>query len=161
MRTSIQPVYALQLLHLRRRFPVRALRVRGILDGAPLADVVLLVFFFFVIQSPFVLQPGIRISLPTMSSFSDGVGYGGLVVTMTQEGMVFFNDERTTLEGLGAAFRRAVHQDPDAVLLVAADGRVRHETLVRVYEMAKEAGISEVLQAGRSAAPLATGGEAP
>ena len=84
-----------------------------------------------------------------MSDFEGGEPYGSLVVTIAQEGMIFFNDERKTLDGLGNAFRQAVHDDPTARVLVEADGRVPHSMLVRIYNMAKEAGIKEVTLATR------------
>lgn len=148
MSQQVQPVYA-QLLHLRRQFPIQVRRVRGFLDAAPLVDVVLILFLFFLIQSSYVLQPGVRVQLPEIAVFADGATYGEPMVTMAQEGMIFFNDERTTLEGLEAMFRRAAHENPAAVLLVAADGRVPHATLMQVYQMAREAGIGEVVLAGR------------
>ena len=127
----------------RRRFPPRSQPLRGRLDPAPLADVVLLLFFFFLVQSPFVVQPAIRMELPA-APLRDGAPYGPLIVTVTQEGMFFFNDQRTTIEGLRAAFTRAVHDHPDVPLIVEADARVAHGTLVRLYRMAMAAGIREV-----------------
>lgn len=153
MNQPVEPVY-LQLVHLRRRFPVQARRVRGFVDAAPLVDVVLVLFLFFLVQSSFVLQPGVRVNLPSASAFADGATYGNPMVTMAQEGMIFFDDERTTLEGLEASFRRAVYENPEAVLLVAADGGVRHETLMRVYHMAREAGIVDVVLAARPEAKV-------
>ncbi len=135
----------------RRRFFTRLSRCRPWPDPVPLADVVLLIFLFFVARSSFVLQPGIRIRLPA-APFEDGTAYGTLVVTLSQEGMVFFNDQRTTLGGLRSSFQQAAHERPEAVLLVEADGRVPNRTLVEVYRMAAEAGIGEVVLATRLAA---------
>lgn len=133
-------------LHGRYR-PERRLS-KGLLDAAPLVDVVLLLLLFFIINTSFVLQPGIQIDLP-VTSFQSGISYGSLVVTIAQEGMVFFNDERTTLEGLGPIFMQAAHDDPEAGLLIEADGRVQHGTLVHVYNMATEAGLQHVTLATR------------
>jgi biopolymer transport protein ExbD len=108
-----------------------------------------------MINSSFVMQPGISLSLP-VSDFDDGALYGALVVTLAQEGLVFFNDERTTIEGLGAAFAQAVHEDPEARLIVEADARVEHGALVSIYDMATAAGLQHVTLATRlpvSAAP--------
>lgn len=147
MRQTVEPVYE-SLFHLRRQLRPRNRRTRGFLDAAPLADVVLLLLFFFISQSGFVLQPGIHVRLP-VSEFADGAPYSGLVVTISQEGLVFFNDERTTLEGLASAFERSAHERANATLLIEADGRVRHESLIRIYNMARSAGILDVVLAHR------------
>ncbi len=147
MRKPSEPVYE-RLVFLNRRYSLHNRRTRGFVDATSLVDVVLILFLFFLIQSSFVVQPGIRLDLPTMT-FADGADYGTLMVTITQEGMVFFNDERITLDGLKAAFTRAAYERPGSSLLVEADGRVPHASLVRIYTMAREAGIPDVILAGR------------
>ncbi len=132
----------------RRHYRPRNRLASSPLDAAPLANVILLVFLFFIVNSSFVLQPGIVVNLPD-TSFTSGVPFGSMVVTISQEGMVFFNDERTTLEGLAQAFSQAAHSKPDSALIIEADGRVRHERLVRIYNMAMQAGIRRVALATR------------
>ncbi len=133
---------------LRRKYRPRERLFKGPIDVVPLVNVVLLFIFFFILQSPFVKQPGIVVNLPT-ASFTSGVPYGALVLTISQGGMMFFNDERTTMEELGAALAQAVFDQPDASLVIEADGRVPHSTLVEVYNMATAAGIKSVVLATR------------
>jgi biopolymer transport protein ExbD len=151
VKQPVEPVYE-RLTYLRRRYPIQNRRIRGFPDAAPLVDVVLILFLFFITQSSFVLQPGIRLELPP-SEFADGVRFGSLVVTLSQEGMVFLNDQRTTFDGLSSAFQQAVHEAPEADLLIEADRRVRYDALMRIYSMANEAGIQRVYLANRLAAP--------
>lgn len=137
-----------RLYHLTRRYR-RAKRVsRGIIDVASVIDVVLLLFLFMLCNSPFILQPGISLELPA-SEFVDGATYGSIVVTLSQEGLLFFNDERTTMEGLEAAFSKSMHQGEPQTLLIEADARVRYESLVKIYNLARKVGIEEVVLANR------------
>jgi biopolymer transport protein ExbD len=146
--------------YLRLRQRVRRNQARGLLDVAPVADVVLLLLLFFMINSSFVLQPGISVQLP-VAPFAQGTSYSSLVVTVAQEGMVFFNDERTTLLGLASGFAQARHEDPEVSLVIEADARVSHGTLVRIYNMATESGIRNISLAtrmpGRPHAPPSAG----
>lgn len=71
-----------------------------------------------------------------------------MVVTISQEGMIFFNDERMTMDALPAALRRLARTNPGATLLLEADGHVFHDTLIQVYNMAV-AGIEKVTLATR------------
>ncbi|MBN1267979.1 MAG: biopolymer transporter ExbD [Kiritimatiellae bacterium] len=129
---------------LRRRYALTLRRARGPVDAVPLIDAALIVFLFFLVSSAFVLQPGIAIQLPA-ADFSSGAPYRSMIVSISQEGMIFFNDERTTLEGLKSAFSQAVHDDPGSTLLVEADRGVPHATLVNIYNMAAAAGIEQVV----------------
>lgn len=131
------------LSRFRRRFPLGLRPMPARVEPVPLADVVLLLLVFFLLNSSFVIQPAIRMELPA-APLRDGAPYGGMIVTLTQEGMIFFNDQRTTWEGLRSAFARAAHDHPGDPLIVEADGRVSHGTLIRVYRMAMTAGIREV-----------------
>ena len=137
-----------RISYLRRRYRPHLHLFKGPIDVVPLVNVVLLFMLFFIIQSPFVMQPGITVNLPT-SSFASGVPYGALMVTVSQEGLVLFNDERTTLEGLGPLLAQAVFEHPDASLVIEADGRVQHSTLVQIYNTATAAGIKSVVLATR------------
>ena len=113
------------------------------LEPVPLADLVLLILAFFLLHTSFVVHPAIRMELPE-APLRDGVPYGSMIVTLTQEGMLFFNDQRTTWEGLRSAFARAAHDHPGEALIVEADSRISYGTLIRIYRMAMDAGIREV-----------------
>lgn len=110
---------------------------------AALIDLGLLVPLFLFVAQSFVVQPAVTLELPRVP-FSEGVSPRSLVVTISRENMVFFNDERTTLDGLPLAFRDQVFKDPSVVLVVAADERVPYSTLMTVYNMAREAGVQKV-----------------
>ncbi len=136
----------------RRRFQPRAQPVCAWLPTAALINVAALVAGVLLLQARFVLQPGVTVNLPA-AAFTGGAPYGALVVTVSQEGMVFFNDERTTLEGLSSAFAQAAHEQPGATLVIEADSRVTHGTLVALYNMARAAGIQQISLATRLATP--------
>ena len=137
-----------RLSYLRRRYRPYARVVRGPLEAIPLLNVVLLLLFFFIVNSSFVLQPGVVVNLPA-STFTSGAPYAAMVVTISQEGMVFFNDERRTLEGLAPAFAQAAYDHPDTALVIEADERVQNGTIVQIYNMAMSAGIRKVVIATR------------
>ena len=140
-----------RISYLRRRYRPHQRLFKGPIDVVPLVNVVLLFMLFFILQSPFVMQPGITVNLPT-ASFASGVPYGSMVILISQEGMVFFNDERTTMEGLGTALSQSLYDHPDVSLVIEADGRVPHSTLVQVYNIAMAAGIKNVVLATRVSA---------
>jgi biopolymer transport protein ExbD len=143
------------LFRLRRRFVPRH-RLRGaLLDTASWVNVVLLVLMFFIGHAGFVLQPGIAVDLPA-APMTGGANYRSFVVTITQEGLIFYNDERVSFDGLAADLLRQAHRDADAALVIEADARVRHSDLVRIYNLAIAAGLQRVVLATRFLEPPAT-----
>ena len=135
----------MQFRSVRRRFKGRHRRAVGPIEVTALLNVMLLTGMFLFASARFVLQPGVRVRLPA-APFSDGTPYGSRVLTLTQEGMVFFNDERMAMNRVEAALARTVG---DAPLLIEADEGTSYGTLMDVYALAAEAGIREVVLATR------------
>jgi biopolymer transport protein ExbD len=146
--TQVQTPATERIRFLQRRFPPHRRVFCGPVDAVPFVNLVMLLMLFMILHSSFVLKPGITVNLPA-SSFASGAGLGAVVVTVSQEGMVFFNDERTTLEGLESAFSQAAFNRPGSTLVIEADGQVRYGTIVQIYNMAIAAGLQKVVMATR------------
>jgi len=115
------------------------------------SDATLLVLAFFLAASPFIMQPGINIKLPA-SPFTGGARFGSMVLSITRGGWFYFNDERLDEARLGAALEYAAVLQPGAPLIIEADERVPHGTVIAAWNAALGAGISEVSMATRIAA---------
>ncbi|MCF7848723.1 MAG: biopolymer transporter ExbD [Kiritimatiellales bacterium] len=111
--------------------------------GVVFLDAALLLLVFFLVVSPFVLQPGINVVLPS-SPFTGGAQFGSMVLAITRDGWFYFNDERCLAENLETAFRQAAEDHPGAPLIIEADKRVPHGTVVKAWNAALAAGIKEV-----------------
>lgn len=114
-------------------------------------DSSLLALAFFLAISPFVLQPGINITLPK-ASFTGGARFDSMVLSITRGGWFYFNDERLNLTRLQAAFKSAAEESPGFPLIIEADQHVSHGTIVAVWDAARAAGIGDVSIATRIAA---------
>ena len=125
----------------------------GRIDAAPMVDVVFLLLIFFILSSPFVLQPGIKVDLPLSEVQSPGP-FQGLVVTVTRNNAIFFNSELTSLEGLERSLREAASRGTGpSELVIKADKQVPHGTVVEIMSMAIEAGIPSINIATRPELP--------
>ena len=141
-----------QLTYLKRRFHLTCRLDKGVLEPAALVDVVLILFLFFIISSSYVVQPGVRIQLPE-AEHPQGIAFSSLVVTISQEGIIFFDDQRTTIDGLKSAFEKMSYERRDHTLIIQADESVPNKTLVRICNKAMEAGIKDVAIAARMPGP--------
>lgn len=142
-----------QLNSLRRRFMTRGRRFPPSIEPAAMVDVVLLVLLFFMLSSSYVTRPGVEIRLP-VSEQPGGFQMNAMVVTLTRNGLVFFNDQRTTLEALPQALARARVENPDLPLVIEADESVTVAVQMQVVGQANRAGILEIALATRGVPPV-------
>jgi biopolymer transport protein ExbD len=123
--------------------------VKGPVDPAPMVDVVFLLLIFLVLSSPLVLHPGIGMVELQESSAPSTASFQGLVVTVTRDNLIFFNNQLTTLDSLRKSLHLAAGQFPRKELIIKADRQVPHGTVVQVMSLALEAGITAVNWATR------------
>lgn len=135
---------------LRRFKPTR--KPAGVFSMAiAFCDSSLLALAFFLAVSPFVLQPGINITLPE-ASFTGGARFDSMVLSITRGGWFYFNDERLDAARLPAALKAGVEDSPGFPLIIEADEQVSHGTIVEAWDAARAAGIRQVSIATRIAA---------
>ena len=141
--------------------------LRGPVDTAPLANVILLLLIFFMLGSTFVLQPGIKVELPR-SAWGTGVPAQSHIVTVLLEperrdpatGQVlprapflFFNDEIMNLPDLEARLERLGKDHPGQTLVIKADREVPNGLIVEIMNVAMSEKWSVVLATQRLDAP--------
>lgn len=144
------PSIQLQFRSVKRRFKGRYRRAVGPLDVTALLNVVILVGMLCFASSRFVLQPGVQVRLPE-APFLDGAAYGARVLTLSGQGMMFYNDEKTTMPELEIALmgEGTVHEAEASPLLIEADEGTSYARLLEIYALAVRAGIQEVVLATR------------
>jgi len=123
------------------------------MDSAPLVDVMFLLLIFLVLSSPLVLQPGIGMVELQPSSAPSTASFQGLVVTITRDNVLFFNNQLVTLDSLRNALRAVASQFPHQELIIKADRQVSHGTVVQVMSLALECGITAINWATRPEIP--------
>ncbi len=148
---------------LRTRFKPRSRLGHGLISLAPWLDAALVFFMFSLLNGQMLQQPGVRVVLPR-GPLSAGTRLGMVAVVLAvpdpESGrpreIVFFNDQRflvehgEQVEALRASMAATGMQHPGEPLTLQADARVSHGTVVRLMELAGEAGIAEVSVAVRA-----------
>ena len=126
-----------------RRFMPRSRTFRGPMPVVPLINVGFLIILFNMLGSAFVLKPGVRVELP-VQDFIGGSRSGSMVVILTQEGRVFFNDEWMPMNKLESEFRQAARSRSNLSLVIEADAKVPYGAIMQVMNMATAARIPQV-----------------
>jgi biopolymer transport protein ExbD len=143
---------------LRTRYTPRTRINQGLIGAAPWLNLLLLMVMFGLFQSTFVLRPGFVMRLPE-AAFSDGtIGKAVIAVVVAVEPSgkhrggeaIFFDDLRYEVgvaddaEKLKTAFSRRVREHPGETLVVQADDRVDHGTVMWMVGVAHTVGMPVV-----------------
>ena len=121
--------------------------LRGPIDLAPLINVVLLLLIFFILSSSFVLQSGVKITLPSSLDGTHGVTNVRHIVAITAADppLIFFNDQISSREKLSEQFKQVAAAGSGNNIVIKADRYVAYGTVVDVMNQALAAGLSVVV----------------
>ena len=108
-------------------------------NAISLTDIIFLLLVFFLLSSTFVLQPGVKVQLPTTTT-TDISSEKSVVVSVTKEGAIYLNDNLVNKIELGAQLRQMVLNVGNPILVLRADKTVTIESLVEIMDIAKTAG---------------------
>ena len=109
-----------------------------------LIDVVLLLPIFFMISTTFVLTPGLKVDLPESSVEEIPQEKEDIIVFVTKDNKVRLEDEFYTYEGLYEKLSALKKDKPEANLIIQADEKASHGTVVTVMDNAKRTGFSRL-----------------
>ena len=132
--------------------------LRGPMDASALAGTLFLLWTATLMHSSLVLPPGLRLQLP------EARGLWGEVIpemTLAVDGSqrILFEHQLVVETNLPALLReRALQHGSNATLLLMADRGVSVEVLLRLGNLAREAGVAEVVVASSPRPAEATGG---
>jgi biopolymer transport protein ExbD len=123
------------------KFPRNARIFRGQLDASPFVGVLFIVVLFLLLNSSLVFTPGVPIHLPPSPELP-GPTNATLTVTMDRAGHLYFDNQITTEENLTQALLR--RKAERLTLVVRPDENVPCRNLVRLWSLARDAGIDEI-----------------
>ena len=135
------------------KFPRNARIFRGELDAAPFATVFFLLILFVMLSS-MVYTPGVRLELPIANNLP-GLDKPAIRVALDRNGRLYFDSQIIEEEELRIRLQQAVQASAEPLTLVIyADKATTLEMRMRLTMLARDAGISQGLEATLSR-PLA------
>ena len=115
----------------------REREIRMHLEIAPLVDIVLLLLIFFMLTSNFIMQPGIKITLPRAKTARPQEE--DIVVFITKDNRIYFNDREINIGELKDALEGKLEKSKKKNVILKADEKINLGLAVKVMDIAKEA----------------------
>jgi biopolymer transport protein ExbD len=115
------------------------------IELTPIIDMVFLLLIFFLVASSFQeTEREMQIALPTaMASGPISTSMRELIINVDADGNVVVNGSTMVAEDLAPIIENALEINPEQKVSVRGDRRVAYESVVRVLDICKSAGITE------------------
>lgn len=109
-----------------------------------LIDVVLILLIFMMISTQFVTQSGIEVNLPQAAT-EEVKSTEELIITITRKGNIFFRGRRFTEDSLRKKLESlATKYAKTKPIIIRADKKVSHGSVVTMMDIAKESGFAKL-----------------
>jgi len=118
----------------------------------PLLDVVFLLLIFFMVSTTFIHESRIDLSLPEASQDASKDQRKSLVIDIDRQGCYYVNGRlliNTSSETLRQALRAASTGSQEPVLVIKADARTTHQSVIDVMDAASQLGLTHIRFATR------------
>ena len=113
-------------------------RIKVHLDIAPLIDIVFLLLIFFMLTANFIMQPGIKITLPEAQTAKPHEEEN-VVVLINQENELFLDNRRIGINELKNALKEKLEGSPGKAVILKADKNINLGLAVEVMDIARQA----------------------
>jgi len=109
----------------------------------PLVDVMLVLLIIFMVTAP-ILQQGVSVDLPEVTTAPLVGSEEQLVVIVTKDGKVQLNDTPMKVEELGRKLSAVMSVKPDRQVYLRADKNVSYGKVVEVMAAVRTAGVRKL-----------------
>jgi biopolymer transport protein ExbD len=113
----------------------------------PLIDVLLVIIIFLVISTTFSRTSELEINLPTAEANAPLEKPVTIEVTVDASGNYVINRKvlaDTTVTGISAALQAAVSSGKEPTIIINADAKTTHQSVINVMEASRMAGYSHI-----------------
>ncbi len=110
------------------------------LDLTPLIDCIFQLLVFFMLTASFIATPAMGVDLPKASSKAATTQRKDLKVVVTRTGQLQFERKVYTAKQLTARLQQLFKERPNARVLIQADRKSYHGTVVKVMDVARTIG---------------------
>lgn len=127
-----------------RKIPLIASKAMNEINMTPMIDLSFLLLITFIITFP-MMEQGIPVNLPKANSEKiKEIKKDSITITVDDKGTIFLDQVKMSPEQLSRKMKEAGKKDPNTVVLVRGDEKVRYGSVVRVLKILHEAKITKM-----------------
>ncbi len=108
----------------------------------PFVDIILVVLIIFMVTTPIIMNPGIKIQLPKAAS-GEETKQTKLNVSIAKDGKILLNGAVENDNSLAQKVKDLVAKNKEIQAIIAADKDVAHGTVIRIIDIVKSNGVSK------------------
>jgi biopolymer transport protein ExbD len=119
----------------------------------PLIDVLLVIIIFLMLTTTYAKFSGLEINLPTADASKQAEQPNEVSVAVMANGQVLVNKSplaATDVKSISDALRRAAGDGKDPVIVINADAKATHQSVVDIMQAAQTAGYPHISFATQS-----------
>jgi len=113
----------------------------------PLIDVVFLLLIFFMVSTTFERESEINITLPQASEEITEAKPDAINVSIDAKGNIYVNDQallNSQINSIKEAIFDKLGQRNDATVIISADSKTDHQSVVKVMDAARQLGLIRI-----------------
>jgi len=118
----------------------------------PFIDVLLVVVIFLMLSTTFSKPSELSLRLPSANGQTPPKRLKELILSVTADGRYALNNSPINAGAAGLVPALSALASPDSVLVISADGRASHQSVIHVMEAARQVGLSQVTFATQATA---------
>lgn len=112
-------------------------------DITPMLDVVFIMLIFFIVTATFVKLSGIEVDAPKAST-SVVQEKANILIAIDANNKIWINRREVDLRALRPNIERLHAENPKGIVVIQADKMSRNETLVKVMDASRRAGVYDI-----------------
>ncbi|MCA6079434.1 MAG: biopolymer transporter ExbD [Endomicrobium sp.] len=105
----------------------------------PFTDVVLVLLIIFMITTPMLMQPSIKVNLPK-TQISDSEDASNIEVLISKNGYVYVEGKQIHNSNVESVMRNMVSSHTSKTVVIKGDKEVQYDYIIQFMDKAKKAG---------------------
>ncbi|MBU3020987.1 biopolymer transporter ExbD [Aestuariibacter sp. A3R04] len=113
------------------------------IDMTPMLDVVFIMLIFFIVTASFVKEAGIDVNRPEAAT-AVKQDRANILIAISDTGEIWINKRRVDVRAVQANIERLHAENPQGTVVIQADQKATTDTLIKVMDASRSAGVYEV-----------------
>lgn len=120
------------------------------INMTPMLDVVFIMLIFFIVTAIFVKEAGIDVNRPEAATAVQKER-ANILVAISDKGEIWINKRQVDVRAVQANIERLHAENPQGSVVIQADKKATTDTLIKVMDAARSAGVFDVSIAAQEA----------